>query len=248
MSPDKDFDPSDRDALILNYTPLIKFIANRLAIRLPPHIDINDLISSGVIGLIDAIEKYDPTREAKFKTYAEFRIRGSMLDELRSLDWIPRSVRQRSNKIENAFARIEQELGRPASDEEVAESLGMDLNEFSDMVSRSAGLALLSLDDIIDRNWDGEGGRTLLDTLSGLEDEDPQAQHAFEELKRLLAQAIDALPERERLVLSLYYHEEMSMKEIGAVMEVTESRISQIHSKAIARIKGRIRRMVGEAQ
>ncbi len=248
MSPDKDFDPSDRDALIINYTPLIKFIANRLAIRLPPHIDINDLISSGVIGLIDAIEKYDPSREAQFKTYAEFRIRGSMLDELRSLDWIPRSVRQRSNKIENAFARIEQELGRPASDEEVAESLGMDLNEFSDMVSRSAGLALLSLDDIIDRNWDGEGGRTLLDTLSGLEDEDPQAQHAFEELKRLLAQAIDALPERERLVLSLYYHEEMSMKEIGAVMEVTESRISQIHSKAIARIKGRIRRMVGEAQ
>lgn len=248
MSPDKDFDPSNRDALIINYTPLIKFIANRLAIRLPPHIDINDLISSGVIGLIDAIEKYDPSREAQFKTYAEFRIRGSMLDELRSLDWIPRSVRQRSNKIENAFARIEQELGRPASDEEVAESLGMDLNEFSDMVSRSAGLALLSLDDIIDRNWDGEGGRTLLDTLSGLEDEDPQAQHAFEELKRLLAQAIDALPERERLVLSLYYHEEMSMKEIGAVMEVTESRISQIHSKAIARIKGRIRRMVGEAQ
>ena len=248
MSPDKDFDPSNRDALILNYTPLIKFIANRLAIRLPPHIDINDLISSGVIGLIDAIEKYDPSREAQFKTYAEFRIRGSMLDELRSLDWIPRSVRQRSNKIENAFARIEQELGRPASDEEVAESLGMDLNEFSDMVSRSAGLALLSLDDIIDRNWDGEGGRTLLDTLSGLEDEDPQAQHAFEELKRLLAQAIDALPERERLVLSLYYHEEMSMKEIGAVMEVTESRISQIHSKAIARIKGRIRRMVGEVQ
>ncbi len=248
MSPDKDFDPSNRDALILNYTPLIKFIANRLAIRLPPHIDINDLISSGVIGLIDAIEKYDPSREAQFKTYAEFRIRGAMLDELRSLDWIPRSVRQRSNKIENAFARIEQELGRPASDEEVAESLGMDLNEFSDMVSRSAGLALLSLDDIIDRNWDGEGGRTLLDTLSGLEDEDPQAQHAFEELKRLLAQAIDALPERERLVLSLYYHEEMSMKEIGAVMEVTESRISQIHSKAIARIKGRIRRMVGEAQ
>ena len=125
MSPDKDFDPSDRDALIINYTPLIKFIANRLAIRLPPHIDINDLISSGVIGLIDAIEKYDPSREAQFKTYAEFRIRGSMLDELRSLDWIPRSVRQRSNKIENAFARIEQELGRPASDEEVAESLGM---------------------------------------------------------------------------------------------------------------------------
>ncbi|MFC1491116.1 FliA/WhiG family RNA polymerase sigma factor [Nitrospinota bacterium] len=246
MSPDKDFDPTDRDALILNYTPLIKFIANRLAIRLPPHIDVNDLISSGVLGLIDAIEKYDPSREAQFKTYAEFRVRGAMLDELRSLDWIPRSVRQKSNRIENAFARIEQELGRPASDDEVAESLGMNIEEFQDMVSRSAGLAILSLDDIIDRNRQGESGRTLLDTLSGLDEDDPQAQHAFAELKQLLAQAIDALPERERLVLSLYYHEEMSMKEIGAVMEVTESRVSQIHSKAISRIRGRMRRMVGE--
>jgi RNA polymerase sigma factor for flagellar operon FliA len=248
MSPEKDFDPSDRDGLILQYTPLIKFIANRIAIRLPPHIDINDLISSGVLGLIDAIEKYDPTREAQFKTYAEFRIRGSMLDELRSMDWVPRSVRQRSNQIQKALARLEQELGRPAEDDEVAESLGMDVDEFLKMVSRSAGMAILSLDEVIDYSGEGEGGRTILDTLSGLEEDDPQAKHAFDELKRLLAQAIDALPERERLVLSLYYHEEMSMKEIGQVIEVTESRVSQIHSKAVARIKGRLRIMVGERQ
>ena len=246
MSPDKDFDASGRDELIIHYTPLIKFIANRLAMRLPPHIDVNDLISSGVLGLIDAIEKYDSSREVRFKTYAEIRIRGAMLDELRAMDWIPRSVRQRYNKIENAFSRIEQELGRPASDEEVAESLGVDIVEFQDMLSRSAGLALLSLDDVIDRGTDREGGRTLFDTLSGLKEDDPEARHAFEELKGLLAQAIDALPERERLVLSLYYHEEMGMKEIGAVLEVTESRVSQIHSKAISRIRGRIRRMVGE--
>ena len=246
MSPDKDFDASGRDELIIRYSPLIKFIANRLAMRLPPHIDVNDLISSGVLGLIDAIEKYDSSREARFKTYAEFRIRGAMLDELRAMDWIPRSVRQRYNKIENAFSRIEQELGRSATDEEVAESLGVDIVEFQDMLSRSAGLAILSLEDVIDRGTDGEGGRTLFDTLAGLEEADPEARHAFEELKGLLAQAIDALPERERLVLSLYYHEEMSMKEIGSVLEVTESRISQIHSKAISRIRGRIRRMVGE--
>ena len=215
MSPEKDFDPSDRDGLILQSTPLIKFIANRIAIRLPPHIGINDLISSGVLSLIDAIRKYDPTREAQFKTYAEFRIRGPMLDELRSMDWVPRSVRQRPNKIENALARLEQELGRPAEDNEVAESLGVEVDEFQDMLSRSAGIAILSLDEVIDYSGEGEGGRTILDTLSGLEEDDPQAKHAFEELNHLLAQAIDALPERERLVLSLYYHEEMSMKEIG---------------------------------
>lgn len=248
MSPEKDFDPSDRDGLIFQYTPLIKFIANRIAIRLPPHIEINDLISSGVLGLIDAIGKYDPSREAQFKTYAEFRIRGAMLDELRSMDWVPRSVRQKSNKIENAFARLEQELGRPAEDEEVAKWLGVEIGEFQDMVSRSAGLAILSLDEVIDFSGEGEGGRSILDTLSGLEEDNPQAKHAFEELKHLLAQAIDALPERERLVLSLYYHEEMSMKEIGQVMEITESRVSQIHSKAVTRIKGRLRIMVGEKQ
>ncbi len=146
------------------------------------------------------------------------------------------------------MARLEQKLGRPAEDEEVAESLGVEVEEFQKMVSRSAGLAILSLDEVIDYSGDGEGGRTILDTISGLEEDDPQAKHAFEELKQLLAQAIDSLPERERLVLSLYYHEEMSMKEIGQVMEVTESRVSQIHSKAVARIKGRLRILVGEKQ
>jgi len=246
MGLEKDFDASSRDDLILQYTPLIKFVANRLAIRLPPHIDINDLISSGVLGLIDAIEKFDSSREAQFKTYAEFRIRGAMLDELRSMDWIPRSVRQNYNNIEKAFSRIEQELGRPANDEEVAQSLGISVNEFQDMVSRSAGLAILSLSDVVKRSDEEEGGRTILDTLAGLDEDDPEAQHVFEELKRLLAQTIDALPERQRLVLSLYYHEEMNMKEIGAVLEVSESRVSQIHSKTISQIRGRLRRMVDE--
>ena len=246
MSPDDAFNSTSRDDLIIQYTPLVKFVANRIAMRLPPHVDVNDLISSGILGLMDAIEKFDSNREAQFKTYAEFRVRGSILDELRMMDWIPRSVRQKSNMLDSAFSKIEQELGRPASDEEVAESMGINLDELQDLVARSASLAILSLDDIIHSNDEGGASRTLLDTLSGLEEDDPQAKHALEELKGLLAQAIDALPERERLVLSLYYHEEMNMKEIGQVMDITESRVSQIHSKALARIRGRLKRFLGE--
>jgi len=245
VAPDVHFDPSDREGLVLRYTPLIKFIANRLAIRLPPHIDVNDLINAGVLGLMDAIDKYDPTREAQFKTYAEFRIRGSMLDELRAMDWIPRSVRQKANILEGAFAKIEQEMGRAASDEEVARELGMDMEEFQKFLSQSAGMALLSLDDLIDPTHP-EDNRSLLDHLASLEEDDPQAKLAFEELKRILGQSIDALPQRERLVLSLYYHEELTMKEVGQILDVTESRVSQLHSKAIARIKVKLKRLVGE--
>ena len=245
MAPDERFDPTDREGLVLRYTPLIKFIANRLAIRLPPHIDVNDLISAGVLGLMDAIGKYDPSREAQFKTYAEFRIRGSMLDELRAMDWIPRSVRQKANMLEGAFSRIEQELGRAASDEEVARELGMDIEEFQKFLSQSAGLALLSLDDLVDPT-NPEDSRSLLDHLASLDEDDPQAKLAFEELKRILGQSIDALPQRERLVLSLYYHEELTMKEVGQILDVTESRVSQLHSKAITRIKVKLKRLVGE--
>jgi len=212
---------------------------------LPPHIDVNDLISAGVLGLMDAIGKYDPSREAQFKTYAEFRIRGSMLDELRAMDWIPRSVRQKANMLEGAFSRIEQELGRAASDEEVARELGMDIEEFQKFLSQSAGLALLSLDDLVDPT-NPEDSRSLLDHLASLDEDEPQAKLAFEELKRILGQSIDALPQRERLVLSLYYHEELTMKEVGQILDVTESRVSQLHSKAITRIKVKLKRLVGE--
>ncbi|MEE9275638.1 MAG: FliA/WhiG family RNA polymerase sigma factor [bacterium] len=243
MAPEENFDPTDREGLILRYTPLIKFIANRIAIRLPPHIEVDDLISSGTLGLMDAIEKYDPTREALFKTYAEFRVRGAILDELRAMDWVPRSVRQKANQLDSVFSRLEQEFGRAATDEEAAEEMGMEMDEFQEFLSQSGGLAMLSLDEIVDPDSEGEG-RSLLETLAGLDDEDPQALHAMKELRRILGETIDSLPERERLVLSLYYHEEMTMKEIGLTLEVTESRISQIHSKAIARIQARLRRFV----
>ena len=244
MGPEDEFDPSDRDGLILQYAPLIKFVANRLAIRLPPHIEVDDLFSSGVLGLMDAIEKYDPSREAKFKTYAEFRIRGAMLDELRSLDWVPRSVRERTTRLESAFSRVEQKLGRSATDEEVAEFMDLDMGEFQDLLSRSGGISLLSLDEVFSATGEGEG-RSLFDQLAGLEEEEPQAMHALEEMKRVVGEYIDQLPVRERLILSLYYHEEMTMKEIGETIGVTESRVSQLHSKAIARIKGRLKGLFG---
>ncbi|MBI2177367.1 MAG: sigma-70 family RNA polymerase sigma factor, partial [Candidatus Tectomicrobia bacterium] len=158
---------------------------------------------------------------------------------------IPRSVRQKANLLEGAFSRIEQELGRAASDEEVARELGMSLEEFQKFLSQSAGLALLSLDDLVDPT-NPEDSRSLLDHLASLDEDDPQAKLAFEELKRILGQSIDALPQRERLVLSLYYHEELTMKEVGQILDVTESRVSQLHSKAIARVRVKLKRLVGE--
>lgn len=235
------FDPSDKEAIVLKYTPLIKFIAHRIAMRLPPHIEVEELINSGVLGLMDAIDKFDPTRDVQFKTYAEFRIRGAILDELRAMDWVPRSVRQRSNLLEDTYARLEQELGRAATEEEVARELGVSLEEFQDMLAQAGGISLVSFEDF--RAGEEEEARSLLETLAGLEEEDPHYRITFEELKRLLGQAIDALPERERLVVSLYYYDELTMKEIGRTLDITESRVSQIHTQAILRLRGKLRRM-----
>ncbi|MFQ6112345.1 MAG: FliA/WhiG family RNA polymerase sigma factor [Nitrospinota bacterium] len=234
------FDPSDKEAIVLKYTPL-KFIAHRIAMRLPPHIEVEELINSGVLGLMDAIDKFDPTRDVQFKTYAEFRIRGAILDELRAMDWVPRSVRQRSNLLEDTYARLEQELGRAATEEEVARELGVSLEEFQDMLAQAGGISLVSFEDF--RAGEEEEARSLLETLAGLEEEDPHYRITFEELKRLLGQAIDALPEREHLVVSLYYYDELTMKEIGRTLDITESRVSQIHTQAILRLRGKLRRM-----
>ncbi len=235
------FDASDKDGIVLKYTPLIKFIAHRIAMRLPPHIEVEELINSGVLGLMDAIEKFDPTRDVQFKTYAEFRIRGAILDELRAMDWVPRSVRQRSNLLEDTYARLEQELGRAATEEEMARELGMALEEFQAVLARAGGISLVSFEDI--RVGEEEEGRSLLDTLAGLDEDDPQYRITFEELKRLLGQAIDALPDRERLVISLYYFDELTMKEIGKTLDITESRVSQIHTQAVLRLRGKLRHM-----
>ena len=231
-------DFTKRDRLIVEYAPLVKYIANRIAMRLPPHIDVGDLINSGVLGLIDAIEKFDPSKEVKFKTYAEIRIKGAILDELRAMDWVPRSIRKVINKFMGAYHELEQQLGRPAKDEEMAELLGLEMEEFYKLLKQSAGVPLISLDVLVDYD---DKKRNILSCLG-----DPKSVNGFgimglSEVKDAIAQAIDDLPEKEKQVISLYYYDELTMKEIGKVLDLTESRVSQIHTKAVLRLKVRIK-------
>jgi len=233
------------DQIVQEYSSMIKYVANRIALRLPPHIEVDDLISVGAIGLMDAIEKYDPTRGAKFKTYAEFRVRGSILDELRSLDWVPRSVRQKASKLDAVANKLQSKLGRPPEDEELAEEMEITLEELFTTINETRNMPLLSLDDLGIANDSGDK-QNLLDTLVGKSDVDPQTQLRLSELKALIASAIDTLPEKERLMVSLYYYEELTMKEIGEVLGITESRISQIHSKAVYRLRTKLKSLIAE--
>ena len=233
-----------RDQLIMDYAPLIRFVAQRIAARLPSNIDIEDLISSGVIGLMDAIDKYDPSRDNKFKTYAEFRIRGAILDELRSQDWVPRSVRDKAKKIERAFAELEQKLGRSASDSEVSESLGMGLDEYFDMVSKVKSITMLSIDEL---SGPGQSDRrSLLDSLENTNSKNPFTQLKNKSAKDILMRHIDELPEKQKLVLSLYYYEDLNLKEIGRILDVTESRVSQLHTQAVVKLRSKLKLMLSE--
>jgi RNA polymerase sigma factor for flagellar operon FliA len=227
--------PADTDALIQAYAPLVKYVAQRLACRLPASIGLDDLISVGVLGLMDAIEKYDPTRGTTFKTYAEIRIRGAMLDALREWDWVPRSVRQKEHALTHAYAELERQHGRPATDEDVAAFLGLDFATFSDWLSDVRGVSVVSLDTPLELDVDGHTGTVL----AQLADDTPGPLQLVEteDFKRHLAEAIDQLPTREKTVLSLYYYEELTMQEIGTVLELTLSRISQIHTKAILHLR-----------
>jgi RNA polymerase sigma factor for flagellar operon FliA len=227
--------PADTDALIQEYAPFVKYIAQRLACRLPASVCLDDLMSAGALGLMDAIEKYDPTRGTTFKTYAELRIRGAMLDDLREWDWAPRSVRQKEHALTQAYAELERQHGRPADDEEVAAFLGLDRDTFADWLSDVRGVSVLSLDMPLDLEPDGNTGTAL----ARLVDDAPSPLQIAEteDLKRHLGEAIDQLPEREKVVLSLYYYEELTMHEIGQVLELTLSRISQIHTKAILHLR-----------
>ena len=174
--------PANSEQVIKNYAPMIKYVANRIAMRLPPHIEVDDLISVGVLGLIDAIEKFDPTRGAKFKTYAEFRVRGAILDELRSLDWVPRSVRQKAASLDNVCQRLQAKFGRPPEDEEVAEEMGLTMDEFFNTLNETHSMPLLSLEDLGISNDEGDQ-RNLLDCLAGKSDSDPHTQLRLTELK-----------------------------------------------------------------
>tara|TARA_B100000686_G_scaffold354743_1_gene466882 strand:- start:2593 stop:3354 length:762 start_codon:yes stop_codon:yes gene_type:complete len=233
------------EQVIKEYAPMIKYVANRIALRLPPHIEIDDLISVGVLGLIDAIEKFDPSRGAKFKTYAEFRVRGAILDELRSLDWVPRSIRQKATQLDNACQELQAKLSRPPEDEEMAEKLGMNLEEFFALINETRTMSILSLEDLGFSKEESDQ-RSLLDCLAGKADSDPHTQMRLTELKNIIAKAIDTLPEKERLMISLYYYEELTMKEIGEVLGITESRISQIHSKAVFKLRTKLKMLIAE--
>lgn len=229
---------TQKDSLIKEYAPLIKFIAQKIASRLPSNIELDDLISSGVIGLMDAIDKYDPARDNKFKTYAEFRVRGAILDELRSQDWVPRSIRDKSKVLDRTIAQLEQDLGRSPSDEEIAKALNISQDEFHDLVNQVRPVSLLSIDD--SQTFSNTDKKSILNLLEGSKLANPYNQLNIKKVKDIVAKAIEDLPERQRLVLSLYYYEDLNLKEIGQVLKVTESRVSQLHAQAVTRLRAKL--------
>ncbi len=231
-----------RDQLIMDYAPLIRFVAQRIAARLPSNIEIDDLISAGVIGLMDAIEKYDPSRDNKFKTYAEFRIRGAILDELRSQDWVPRSIRDKAKKIDRTYAELEQRYGRAVSDEELSKAMGIDLNEYYTMVSKVKAVTLLSIDELSGPGQNDK--KSLLECLENIGSKNPFMQLKSKGIRELLIRNIEELPDKQKLVLSLYYYEDLNLKEIGRVLDVTESRVSQLHTQAVGKLKGKLKSLL----
>ncbi len=235
---------SERDRLIEEHIPMIRYVAGRFAIKLPKHVDIEDLESAGTIGLIDAVDKFDPSKGIKLKTYAEIRIRGAILDELRSRDYLPRSVREKCSHVKTAYAEMENKLGRSATDEEIANYLNIDINAFYKMLQDINTGSSISLSDLGVDDDHARSEEMFVDNSS------PEISEILydKEKKKCLARAIGSLPEKERLVISLYYYDELTLKEIGEVVGLTESRVCQIHSKAMFRIKGKIRANSSKAE
>lgn len=232
---------SVKEQIVLEHAPLIRYIVNRIAVRLPSHIDLDDLHNTGVIGLMDAIEKYDPEKNCKFKTYAEFRIKGAILDQLRSLDWVPRSVRQKGRRLERAYGEVEQRLGRSASEEEVADSLGLQIEKFHELLNQVRGVSLVNLEELRGAGADGERTGSYADIVEDVHSENPYSALKQQETRRVIAETIGSLPDKERLVLTLYYYEDLNMKEIGSILGITESRVCQIHTKAVGRLRSKLK-------
>lgn len=230
-----------RDELIVTHLPLVKFLVGRIATQLPPHLDQDDLMSAAVIGLITAAERFDPSRGVQFKTFAEQRIRGTIIDELRSQDWLTRSLREKFKKLEREFVMLEHRLGRNPTSEEVAKSLEISVDDYHQMLEEIHLLSFVSLDE----SWEDEDGSPfgLLDILEDKGIENPQSQLMARQMLDTLTEAIEGLPEKERLVITLYYYEELNLKEIGAVLDLSESRISQLHSQAIVRLRAKMKNM-----
>ena len=232
-------DQKIRDRLILTYAPLVKYVAGRLGSGLPAHVEEGDLISYGLLGLISAIERYDPDRDIKFETYAIVRIKGAIIDELRALDWVPRSVRSRAREIERAIAELESKLGRAPTDDEIAGKIGISEDELEESLADISRSSIAALDEL----WSvsGEGDQvSLLDTIEDTDAPSPAEALDETDVRETLADAIARLPEREKLVITLYYYEELTLREIGEVLGVTESRVSQLHTKAVLRLRSRL--------
>jgi RNA polymerase sigma factor for flagellar operon FliA len=224
---------TERDLLLMEHLPTVRYIARRIHERLPQHVDMDDLVSAGVVGLIDAFSKFDHGKKVQFKSYAQFRIRGAILDSLRTLDWSPRELRRKGRAVEEAIRAVTQRIGRAPSEQEIAAEMGLSLNEYQQLLGDLKGLEIGSLH--VERSEDS--GDEELAYIPGSPDEDPLFRCLKGEMKQLLVDAIDDLPEKERLVLALYYFEELTMKEIGLTLGVVESRVSQIHSSAVLRLR-----------
>jgi RNA polymerase sigma factor for flagellar operon FliA len=236
----KSGDKAVRDRLILTYAPLVKYVAGRLGSGLPAHVDEGDLVSYGLLGLIGAIERYDPDRDVKFETYAISRIKGAIIDELRAMDWVPRSVRARARHIERAIGELEAKLHRAPTDGEIAGKLGIETEELEESLTEISRSSIAALDELWTISSSGGDQVALIDTIEDTQGPEPQSALAQTELKEALGEAIARLPEREKLVVTLYYYEELTLREIGEVLGVTESRVSQLHTKAILRLKARL--------
>jgi RNA polymerase sigma factor for flagellar operon FliA len=231
--------PQIREEFIKQYAPLVKYVAGKVAVGMPHNVEFDDLVGYGVFGLLDAIDKFDPGKNVKFKTYAVTRIRGAIFDELRSIDWVPRSVRQKTREVEDAIGSLEAQYGRTATDQEIAKSLNMNEDEFHKTMMKISGTSILSLNDV----WfssDENDKVSIGDSIESPSSLNPDVIVEKNEIRRVIVDSINELPEKEKKILILYYYEDLTLKEIGQVLQVTESRVSQLHTKAILRLRAKL--------
>jgi len=230
---------ADKDHMLTEHMPLVKRLAHHMKAKLPPSVEVDDLVQAGMMGLLDAINRYEETHGAQFETYAVLRIRGAMLDELRNSDWMPRSTRQNMRKVEAAMHTLQQRLGRPPSESEVARMLKMPLADYQGMLSDSSGHQLIYYEDF----HEDDGNDSFLDRYA-VDDDDPLRSLLETDFRQAVIDAIEALPPREKILMGLYYEEELNLKEIGAVMGVSESRVSQLHTQAVARLRAALKELL----
>jgi len=230
-------DPAIREQLIVEYSYLVKYIAGRLSIYFGQNVEYDDLVGFGVFGLIDAVDKFDVNKGVKFETYASLRIRGAIIDSIREMDWVPRSLRQKNKELEKAYREIENELGHSASDKDVADKMGVSLEEFHKLINNMNLTSIISLEEFLEQNYE-----IGVEPPAAEVHEQPERHAEIAEIREILGDAIDRLPEKEKKVITLYYFEELTLKEISVIMKVSESRISQLHTKAVLRLRGKLAR------